>query len=322
MELNPAVDPQEDHACCAPSPSHAALRLLTGRASSPVEVPHDYRAAPLAMAGMRTLPSGSFHMGSEDRDTNLGDAEGPVRPVSVTGFAIAATCVTNDDFGRFVAATGYRTQAEEFGWSYVFHLFAEAVRPDDIRGIAGGTPWWVAVGGADWAHPEGSGSSLEGRRDHPVVHVSHADALAYCAWTGTRLPTEQEWEYAARGGLERARYPWGNELTPGGKHMCNIWQGVFPSVNTEEDGWLGTAPAESFPPNGYALYNMAGNVWEWTSSQWSATSHDLWTIRGGSYLCHESYCNRYRVAARTANTGDSSSGNTGFRVVSDLEVAA
>jgi formylglycine-generating enzyme required for sulfatase activity len=150
------------------------------------------------------------------------------------------------------------------------------------------------------------------------VHVSWHDAAAFCAWAGTRLPTEAEWEYAARGGLEQARYPWGDELTPGGRHRCNIWQGRFPDVNTEDDGYLGTAPVTRYAPNGYGLHNMAGNVWEWTADRFSpGGDQEPRAMRGGSYLCHASYCNRYRVAARTANTPDSSAGNVGFRIVAD-----
>lgn len=260
------------------------------------------------------LAGGPFAMGSEDADAHRADLEGPVRTVEVEPFRIGASAVTNAQFERFVKSTGYRTQAEEFGWSFVFHLFVRDIDQSLVRGVAGGTPWWVGVEGADWRHPEGPGSSLKDRRNHPVVHVSWHDARAYCSWSGTRLPDETEWEYAARGGLVRKRYAWGDDLTPGGKHMCNIWQGTFPHHNTAADGYVGTAPAKSFPANGYGLFNVAGNVWEWTSSPWTQHAPDVWTIRGGSYLCHDSYCNRYRVAARTMNTGDSSSGNTGFRI--------
>ncbi|WP_166850571.1 formylglycine-generating enzyme family protein [Isoptericola sp. BMS4] len=298
-------------ACCAPSP--APLRLSTPSAQERPD--RDGDAARSVVGGLVALPGGTFDMGSEDADVNPGDGEGPIRPVPVDPFRVAPTAVTNAEFARFVEATGYRTQAEEFGWSFVFHLFvAEGVQ---VRGSAAGTPWWLAVDGADWNHPEGPGSSVDDRADHPVVHVSREDALAYCSWSGTRLPTEVEWEYAARGGLHRQRYAWGDELTPGGEHMCNIWQGTFPRVNTAEDGYVGTAPVGSFPANGYGLYDVAGNVWEWTATAWAPEAYDVWVVRGGSYLCHESYCNRYRVAARTRNTGDSSSGNTGFRVVAD-----
>jgi formylglycine-generating enzyme required for sulfatase activity len=279
--------------------------------------------------GLVLLDAGSFLMGSEDREVNPGDGEGPVRKVTVSPFWISRHTVTNGEFAEFVRLTGYRTGAERFGWSFVFasflpsHLRRGAQRPE-------AAPWWCRVDGAFWAAPDGPGSDISDRMDHPVVHVDHLDTLAYCAWAGVRLPTEAEWEYAARGGLEGKRYAWGDELTPDGRHRCNIWQGKFPVRNTVEDGYLGTAPAESFEPNGFGLYCMAGNVWEWCSDWWTTEhspsdvrepqgppSGQMRVMRGGSYLCHTSYCNRYRVSARTNNDPSSCSGNIGFRIAKD-----
>ena len=257
------------------------------------------------------------------------DGEGPVRQVTVSEFSIACFAVSNLQFGDFVRATAYTTDSERYGWSFVF----AGLLPDDFkREIAGrvaDTPWWIPVPHAYWAQPEGPPSTALDRLDHPVVHVSWNDAKAYCQWSGTRLPTEAEWEMAARGGLEHAIYPWGDELTPGGEHRCNIWQGDFPDRNTADDGYAGTAPVHAFPANDYGLHNAAGNVWEWCEDYFSPRYHRITTardplhaepspnrsLRGGSFLCHESYCNRYRVAARSSNTPDSSASNIGFRVV-------
>lgn len=270
------------------------------------------------MEGMVELDGGAFLMGTDDRVGYPQDAEGPVREVVLEPFAIGRCAVTNERFAEFAAATGHVTEAERFGWSFVF----AGLLPDDFpetRALVG-AEWWRQVFEADWRRPEGPGSSLTGREDHPVVHVSWNDARAFCAWAGTRLPSEAEWEFAARGGLVQKRFPWGDELEPGGEHRMNVWQGQFPDRNTEADGYFGTAPAAAFPANGYGLHNASGNVWEWCAGDFRDVHGRLLgkAIRGGSYLCHHSYCNRYRVAARTSNTADSSSGNTGFRCAADL----
>jgi formylglycine-generating enzyme required for sulfatase activity len=263
------------------------------------------------------LQGGTFLMGTEDRDGFPEDHEGPVRPAAVRPFAISRHAVSNDQFARFIAATSYVTDAERFGWSFVFARFVPgALRKISPRSPA--APWWCAVPGATWAAPEGPGSSASDRGDHPVVHVSWNDAHAYCAWAGGRLPAEAEWEYAARGGLEQARYPWGNELDPGGRYMCNIWRGTFPVRATGEDGYVGTAPVTAFDPNGFGLYNMCGNVWEWCADPWEPGGESPRVMRGGSYLCHASYCNRYRVGARSKSDPDSGSGNNGLRVARDI----
>jgi formylglycine-generating enzyme required for sulfatase activity len=279
---------------------------------------------------MVLLPGGTFLMGTEEDGGYPEDGEGPVREVELGSFWISATAVSNSEFEEFVRHAGYVTDAERFGWSFVF----AGLLPDDFEPTRGAAvaPWWRQVFSASWRHPEGPGSNVNSRTDHPVVHVSWNDAQAYCRWSGIRLPTEAEWEYAARGALVQKRYPWGDDLTPGGEHRCNIWQGEFPAKNTGEDGFLGTAPVDAFPPNGWGLYNMVGNVWEWCADPFSTTNDvepgrrnplgplagDRKVIRGGSYLCHESYCFRYRVAARSSNTPNSSTGNMGFRCARDV----
>ncbi|MBB4931941.1 formylglycine-generating enzyme required for sulfatase activity [Lipingzhangella halophila] len=309
---------QPQHACCAPQ------RGTARAAEGPVPVTAAEAAAP-PHGGWRALEGGVFLMGCA-QGPYPEDGEGPVREVSLSGFEIAATAVTNAEFAVFVESTGYATDAERYGWTFVFEGFLPRRSPPG-RSVAG-APWWRQVHGADWRHPEGPGSGLRGRYDHPVVHVSHDDALAYCRWAGVRLPTEAEWEYAARGGLAGKAYPWGDEREPGGEHRMNVWQGSFPDRNTAADGYLGTCPVDAFPPNGYGLHNMTGNVWEWCADWFNPRYHrnGPWTdptgprfgqarvLRGGSHLCHESYCLRYRTSARMGNSPDSSSGNTGFRV--------
>jgi len=258
------------------------------------------------------IPGGTYLIGNEDDQAREGDGEGPVRPVEVAPFWMDAHAVSNARFAAFVEETEWVTVAEQYGWSFVFVGF---LPPDfELTQAAAAAPWWRKVDGADWRHPEGPHTTLEGRDDHPVVHVAVLDAIAYCAWADLRLPSEAEWEIASRGGLEQQRFPWGAELEPNGQHMCNIWQGTFPEDNTAADGYLGTCPVDTFSPNGYGLYNTSGNVWEWTTDRFdTAVGNDIMAIRGGSYLCHESYCNRYRVAARTGNTPESSTGHQGFR---------
>jgi formylglycine-generating enzyme required for sulfatase activity len=269
------------------------------------------------------LPGGPFRMGTDYARGFPQDGEGPVRPVAVSPFEIDAFPVTNTDFAAFVAATGYVTEAERFGTSFVFK---GQVAPERIVDTLAHAPWWALVEGACWRTPEGPGSDIFGRPNHPVVHVSWNDASAFAAWARARLPTEAQWEYAARGGLDQKLYPWGDDLTPDGRHLCNIWQGEFPDRNTEEDGFAFICPVDAFPPNGYGLSSMTGNCWEWCADFWGTTFSATPALdpqgpafgaarvmKGGSFLCHESYCNRYRIAARTQNTPDSSASNIGFR---------
>ncbi|WP_436520369.1 formylglycine-generating enzyme family protein [Actinoplanes sp. HUAS TT8] len=300
--------------CCTPSSDRTA--------STPAAPPEHGTGA--HHVPQVSVPGQEFAMGDAHGDGHPADGEGPVHPVRVNGFEIDATSVTVADFRAFMEATGFRTDAERYGWSAVFHL--AVTDPDRVAGRMAGTPWWLGVEGADWAHPGGPSSTAAD--DHPVVHVSWDDAQAYCAWAGRSLPSEAQWECAARGGRAGLRYPWGDTL-PAGEWACNIWQGEFPDTNTAEDGWVTTAPARSFAPNDYGLYQPVGNVWEWCADWFSPRYYaqspvddprgpSLGTarvIRGGSYLCHDSYCNRYRNAARSSNTPDSSTGNMGFRTV-------
>jgi formylglycine-generating enzyme required for sulfatase activity len=277
------------------------------------------------------VDAGAVRIGSDDAWTYHSDGEGPVHVVEVDPFWLDACAVTNEQFGAFVEATGHVTEAERYGWSFVF----AGLLPDDApptRAVAA-APWWRQVHGATWHRPEGPHSDAADRPGHPVVHVSWNDAEAYCAWAGLRLPTEAEWEVAARGGLADKVFPWGDEREPGGEHRMNVWQGEFPTVNSQADGWYGTAPVDAYPPNALGLHNMTGNVWEWCHD-WFAPDYyarsprrnppgpDRGThrvMRGGSYLCHDSYCRRYRVAARSANEPTSSTGNLGFRCARSAE---
>lgn len=287
--------------------------------------------------------------------------ETPAHRVFVDGFHIDPYPVTNNEFAEFVAATGHVTVAEkapgpaEYPDADPALLVASSAvftPPGYSVDLTNAYQWWSAVPGADWRHPQGPASSLDGLGDHPVVHIAWADAAAYAAWAGKELPTEAEWEYAARGGLDGAEFAWGDELVPNGKHMANVWQGDFPNVNTLEDGYRWTSPVGSFPANGFGLYDMIGNVWEWTADWWAdqrrlapraasccgttprrdnpvggtrQMSVDVdqpitsrvarKVMKGGSFLCAPNYCRRYRPAARLPQTVDTSTCHLGFRCV-------
>ena len=323
--------------CGCGTPQREQLIEIGARAPRAGAVPEGSSApGPRHLVEQLAIPAGSFTMGDSSGDRNRADGETPRHQVALSAFEIDATTVTNDDFARFVEATGCITEAESFGFSAVFHLAIDAP-PEDVMGPATGTPWWSGVKGADWRHPGGRFTDLEGRGDHPVVHVSWNDAQAYCEWAGRRLPTEAEWEYAARGGIDGAKYPWGDQEVDEGGWRANIFQGEFPRRNTGEDGFPTTAPVRTFAPNGYGLWQSVGNVWEWCEDRFHPATYRRGTtaekrttvtdpvgptdgqarvMRGGSYLCHDSYCNRYRNSARSQNTPDSSMGNAGFRTVS------
>lgn len=325
-------EPDKHKPCCGaasktpPPPGRDAAFLHAATA-----VP---RASTGASAELRArlcpIPGGIFQMGAR-RSTYADDLDSPRRKIRLDPFLISPFAVTNAEYARFVHATGYRSVAETEGWSFVFHLLL----PDPAAFPASppGLPWWRKVDGACWSAPEGPGSSVKGREDHPAVHIAWYDALAYCTWSGLRLSTEAEWERAARGGLGNRKFPWGDELLPQAGFAMNTFQGEFPQVNTAEDGYLGTAPVDAFRPNGYGLYNMTGNVWEWVADGFGplpdggrlpalnpvGTPQGYARVqRGGSYLCHVSYCDRYHVHSRTRNDPDSSTGNSGFRVAADI----
>lgn len=280
------------------------------------------------------VPAGNYRVGADDGGRYPADGEGPARDVWLHAFRIARCTVTVSEFATFVQATGYATTAERLGWSFVFYAqvhphAAGCVRRGDAVALA---PWWLPVEGACWRQPDGPGSDVSERLDHPVVHVSWVDACAYADWACKRLPTEAEWEAAARGGRVGTLYPWGDTLD-GGPH-CNVWQGRFPSENTGEDGFLATAPVRAYAPNGYGLYHAVGNVWQWCADGWSANWHvaatpatrvdprgplgvDARVIRGGSYLCHPDTCHRFRLSARSFSAPDASTSHTGFRCATD-----
>ncbi|SEO52637.1 formylglycine-generating enzyme family protein [Paenibacillus sp. OV219] len=327
--------------CCAAKRSEANLNSLNLNVPLDVQaslqldprdkavLPSDHERAELQ--NMVHLAGGSFLMGTDDSEGFPADGEGPIREVTLEPFYMDPCAVSNAEFARFIDETGYATETEQFGWSFVFHALVSPETAKKVVSVVQSTPWWWVVQGADWRHPEGPDSDIASRLDHPVAQVTWKDAEAYCRWAGKRLPTEAEWEYAARGGLMQKRYPWGDELKQGGEHRCNIWQGKFPTKNHASDGYVGTSPVNAYLPNGYGLYNMSGNVWEMCSDWFSPNDHltgprhnpkgpakgTAKSMRGGSFLCHKSYCNRYRVAARSSNTPDSSSSNIGFRCARD-----
>ena len=287
------------------------------------------------------VPGGTFTMGSDRHYPE----EAPVREVTVDGFWLDEHPVTNLEFTSFVKETGYATSAErapspeDYPAAKEELLVAGSIvfrKTDGPVDLGNHFNWWEWIRGADWRHPEGPGSSLHGRERHPVVHVAYADAEAYATWAGKELPTEAEWELAARGGLDGAEFAWGDDFMPEGRPMANTWQGEFPYDNALEDGFEGTSPVGSFPANGYGLLDMTGNVWEWTTD-WYRSSHDASSpccgadlraasvdpydpssiprrvMKGGSHLCAPNYCRRYRPAARMAQPVDTSTGHLGFR---------
>jgi formylglycine-generating enzyme len=283
------------------------------------------------------IPGGDFVMGSN----KFYREERPARAASVEGFWIDPHPVTNAEFCRFVRATGYVTASERAPDPAMYPdadpaflvpgslVFTKPDGPVDLRDYRA---WWAYIPGADWRHPEGPESHIENRPDHPVVHVTFEDVTAYAAWAGKALPTEAEWEFAARGGLLDATYAWGEEFAPGGRAMANIWQGRFPWENLADDGYEGTSPVGAFPANGYGLYDMIGNVWEWTASAYalpraagekpsccqpkeSSDRTASRVVKGGSHLCAPNYCLRYRPAARQSQPLDTSTTHIGFRCV-------
>jgi len=273
------------------------------------------------------IPNGTALLGTQQSLIPL-DEESPCRQKEVSSYKIMQTTVTNGMFREFIEDTNYVTEAERFGWSFVFH----DQLPEDFKATQAvqATQWWRKVEKANWQQICGPDAEYELHPDHPVVHVSWNDANAFAQWAGGRLPTETEWEHAARGGLGDVMFPWGSkEPDDNNFQPCNIWQGQFPSSNSCKDGYTATAPAKSFEPNGYGLYNMAGNVWEWTSGRFKIEGRSKESrqhakhykgsklLKGGSFLCHKSYCFRYRIAARTGNTPDSTTTHQGFRLVFD-----
>ena len=308
--------------CCPKAP--APINLPLGAGTGPAV---EARGPAVVTQDVVRFDGGPSFIGT-DRPALKPDGEGPRRPVRLKPFGIERFAVTTRRFAEFIAATGYVTEAEAFGWSFVFQTFLDpalsAPAPID-------TPWWRKIDGADWRRPEGPGSTWQVRENHPVTHVSWNDAQAFATWVGGRLPTEAEWEHAARGGAADRRFPWGDDEPTDDRIFCNIWQGRFPDLNTQVDGFAGTAPVDAFAPNPVGLHNMAGNVWEWCQDPFrtrsltragrerdrEAAAEQERVMKGGSYLCHISYCYRYRIAARLGRHPNTSTGHVGFRVAYD-----
>ena len=322
---------ENEKACCTPrrkSSSHTSTRDTGTQTAKPLVSSKD---------GMIQLEAGKYRIGFEGPEAWESDGEGPVREVTLDSYYLDQTAVSNAQFTEFVEATGYVSESEIFGWAHVFigQLSNSKQRKLRESKTVGGLQWWYAIEGAYWRKPEGPGSTIKKRMDHPVVSVSWNDASAYAAWAGKRLPTEAEWEVAARGNNNSQNmYPWGTELEPGGKHRCNVWQGNFPNENLAADGYQWTAPVRAYRKYDNGFYNLLGNVWEWCSDWFHPTWHakesevtrmnpkgpargERRVMKGGSFLCHDSYCNRYRLGARTSNTPDSATTNLGFRCARD-----
>lgn len=286
---------------------------------------------------MIQIPSGTYSIGATQQRGFIVDKEVAQATIQLNEFMINPYTVTNQEFLEFVTQTGYVTDAENIGTSFVFHLLAEKI--DSPESSLDALPWWLDMQGANWKHPFGPNSSIDEIMDHPVVHVSHNDAVAYCRWSGNRLPTEAEWEIAAKGGTTNEVFPWGDDVSSEEMYRyCNTWQGKFPIENDALDGYIGTAPVHTYSPNGYGLYQMIGNVWEWCCNpgkidlkqfeiktgemfwnQITEPSNQLFALKGGSFLCHDSYCKRYRLSARNSNHALTSASNIGFRCVKICE---
>lgn len=314
-------------ACCGPASPPNAQPLEEAQAAATIQI----------VAGEAShqdiichIAGGASYLGTDSALIPV-DEEGPLRASKISSFYMDAYAVTVQRFAQFVSETGYQTEAERLGTSFVFAGFLPEELQHETAGQAvHAAPWWRLINGASWHKPAGPEAGLYAAADHPVTHISWHDAAAFAAWAGGRLPTEAEWEHAARAGQGDVRFPWGDKEPDDDSYQpCNIWQGRFPNDNTARDGFAGTAPVWAFEPNAYGLYQMMGNVWEWTSSPFKVRSlkkavkqahhgkAGFKIVKGGSFLCHQSYCYRYRIAARTANSPDSATAHTGFRLAYD-----